>query len=137
MEILFILLCCAFISWRSNSLSVKQVSQPIRLQQALQQNIATTDAMMSKCMLIKCPFFRRRAIDFLEAITAVSKFVLLTRHKSLPDINFGSTSLLCNKTVGLPFIEIARCILSDWKGKSSSGTEGKGNEQCLWLGLFL
>eukprot|EP01036_Dinobryon_divergens_P030303 gene30303-39525_t len=84
---------------------------------------------MDKCMTIKCPFFRRRAIDSLEFIVSIINFVLLTRHKSIP-IAFNTevttsavgTIKLTNQTVA----EIARCILNDWRGKNPNGFDGKG-----------
>ena len=86
-------------------------------------------AIMDKCMTIKCPFFRRRAIDSLEFIVSIINFVLLTRHKSIP-IAFNTevttsavgTIKLTNQTVA----EIARCILNDWRGKIPNGFDGKG-----------
>lgn len=85
-------------------------------------------AIMDKCMTIKCPFFRRRAIDSLEFIVSIINFVLLTRHKSIP-IAFNTeatTSIGTIKLTNQTVAEIARCILNDWRGKNPNGFDGKG-----------
>lgn len=90
----------------------------------------SSSSMMDKCMTIKCPFFRRRAIDSVEFIISIMNFVLLTRHKSIPitfnsDIaSFVGTVKRTNQTVN----EIAFCILNDWQGKNPYGFDGKGKK---------
>ena len=99
-----------------------------RFHDKISSSSLSSSSMMDKCMTIKCPFFRRRAIDSVEFIISIMNFVLLTRHKSIP-ITFSSeiasfvgTVKRTNQTVN----EIAFCILNDWQGKNPYGFDGKG-----------
>ena len=97
---------------------------------ALRSIPSSSLAIMDKCMTIKCPFFRRRAIDSLEFINSIINFVLLTRHKSIP-ITFNTetkTSVGMIKHTNQTVTEIARCILNDWRGRNPTGFDGKGTQ---------
>ena len=89
------------------------------------------DAMYNKSLKIRCPFFRRRATDFVDSIASVVQFVL-ARHKSLPlpilPSNQPSLRTTGNKILGLPISLIANILQKDWKANTdfSSLTSGKG-----------
>jgi hypothetical protein len=71
-----------------------------------------------KSLAIKCPFFRRRASDILDAVDMVMRFVVI-RHKSLalmgPPPAWRCKGKQCNKSVGLSIQETADIIRKDWK----------------------
>lgn len=89
------------------------------------------DAMYSKSLKIKCPFFRRRATDSVDGLASVVQFVL-ARHKSLPiPILPGSQQILSSSSIkafGLSVNTIANILAKDWKCQRSFGslTSGKG-----------
>mmetsp|Transcript_31111 Transcript_31111/g.44716 ORF Transcript_31111/g.44716 Transcript_31111/m.44716 type:complete len:337 (-) Transcript_31111:54-1064(-) len=92
----------------------------------------TSEIMYNKCMSIKCPFFRRRAIDLVETALSLYKFVILTRHKSIdiPGIrleNYNQHLLtISKKTPNLCINQIRDMLLSDWRGKNQIEFDGKG-----------
>lgn len=89
------------------------------------------DAMYSKSLKIKCPFFRRRATDSVDGLASVVQFVL-ARHKSLPLPNLPGSQLILStstkKVLGLTVHQIANILEKDWKsnGDPDSMTSGKG-----------
>jgi len=75
--------------------------------------------MYQRAISIRCPFFRRRSYDILDATNSVFKFVV-ARHKSLSFLPepqsadlFATTAE--EKSVNLPLAEIAQFIRQDWK----------------------
>jgi len=95
--------------------------------------IERSEIMYNKCMLIKCPFLRRRSMDFVETALSLYKFVILTRHKSIeiPGIrleNYNQHALtISKKTPNLCLSQIGDIILSDWRGKNPIEFDGKGD----------
>ena len=89
------------------------------------------DAMYSKSLRIKCPFFRRRATDSVDGLASVFQFVC-ARHKSLPiPILPGSQQMISStalKNTGLSVYAIADIIRRDWKSQTNIRdlTSGKG-----------
>ena len=89
------------------------------------------DAMYSKSLKIKCPFFRRRATDSVDGLASVVQFVL-ARHKSLPIPVLPSGQLIISnsavKLSGLSVSHVANILEKDWKCKANVGdlTHGKG-----------
>jgi hypothetical protein len=71
-----------------------------------------------KSLAIKCPFFRRRASDILDAVDMVMRFVVI-RHKSLdlmgPPPAWRCQGKQCNKSHGLSLQETADIIRKDWR----------------------
>lgn len=84
-------------------------------------------AFSKKAVTIKCPFFRRRAIDFIESTMKVMNF-LIARHKSTPlsmlafNIVRGEISKVRNATID----EIAMIIRNDWNIRDEGHGDGKG-----------
>jgi len=83
------------------------------------------DSLQSKyneALLIKCPFFRRRAADILDATDMLIRF-LIVRHKSLPLQPpgwrcEGDTTL---KRMGLSHQELLEVIRNDWRPDTCKG----------------
>lgn len=77
--------------------------------------------MYSTSLTIKCPFFRRRSADILDALDMVCRFLII-RHKSL-DLPLGcrATLLTKEKTPHLHVDEIFYKILGDWKPETNKG----------------
>lgn len=81
---------------------------------------------------IKCPFFRRRAFDFIDNFVMVVEF-LISRHKTLhflPALTVpGCASIksiprspfTSSKSTGLPIDKIANIIEHDWLGNTGNG----------------
>jgi Uncharacterized conserved protein (DUF2358) len=75
-----------------------------------------------QALSIKCPFFRRRAADLLDATDMVIRF-LMSRHKSLP---FSPPGWRCQgdvlpKRMGISQIELLNVIRSDWREDTNKG----------------
>lgn len=79
------------------------------------------DDLYEKSFTIKCPFFRRRAFDTIEAMKRILVFVV-ARHKSTPLFPNPRAKLPVTKTSFLPLNEIAAVIHRDWVGRG----KGKG-----------
>ena len=89
------------------------------------------DAMYSKSLRIKCPFFRRRATDSVDGLASVFQFVC-ARHKSIPIPTLPGTQQMVISTAlkqtGLSIDAIADIIKRDWKSQANIRdlTSGKG-----------
>ena len=89
------------------------------------------DAMYSKSLRIKCPFFRRRATDSVDGLASVFQFIC-ARHKSLPILILPGTQQIISSTAlkqtGLSIDAIAEIIKRDWKSQANIRdlTSGKG-----------
>jgi Uncharacterized conserved protein (DUF2358) len=75
-----------------------------------------------RALAIKCPFFRRRAADLLDASDQVLRFIIY-RHKSLP---WGPPGWKCHndetpKQIGLYPTELLQCLRRDWKVDTHKG----------------
>lgn len=75
-----------------------------------------------QALSIKCPFFRRRAADMLDATDMVFRF-LMSRHKSLP---FPPPGWKCQgddhaKLLGISQIDLLEVIRCDWKEDTNKG----------------
>lgn len=75
-----------------------------------------------QALTIKCPFFRRRAADLLDATDMVIRF-LMSRHKSLP---FSPPGWRCRgdlapKRTGISQNDLLEVIRSDWREDSHKG----------------
>lgn len=97
--------------------------------------------MYHKSGKIKCPFFRRRAADLLDAVDMIARF-LVVRHKSL-DLPLGMRIHMkfMEKKRNLSINEIFSIILHDWKIDTDKGyyISGRLNstiyrEDCLFDG---
>ena len=77
-----------------------------------------------KALSIKCPFFRRRAADFLDAMDQVMRFLII-RHKSLdllgPPPGWRCEGKTCFKTKHLPIEDMEQIIRNDWKEDTNKG----------------
>ena len=70
---------------------------------------------------IKCPFFRRRAADALDAVDSVIQFVII-RHKSLDWTPLGCRiRTFRTKQVGLSPTQLQDVLLEDWKVDTRKG----------------
>jgi len=71
-----------------------------------------------EAMAIKCPFFRRRASDFLDGADMIMRF-LVVRHKSLdvlaPPPSWRCSGSTCRKIRNMPVEDIVDVIRADWK----------------------
>ena len=76
-------------------------------------NISNDNLSFRKKDRIRCPFFRRRAVDLLEAILGGARFVL-ARHKSLDVTPVKTTGL---KRVGLTIDQICDVIREDFEAR--------------------
>lgn len=75
-----------------------------------------------QALSIKCPFFRRRAADFLDASDMVIRFIVY-RHKSLP---FSPPGWKCQnddrpKQIGISQSELLATIRRDWREDTNKG----------------
>lgn len=77
-----------------------------------------------KALTIKCPFFRRRASDFLDAADMIVRFLVI-RHKSLdimgPPPGWRCAGDTCPKRLGLSTVEVASIIRQDWREDNNKG----------------
>jgi hypothetical protein len=80
--------------------------------------VSRMETWYRKSLAIKCPFFRRRASDILDAVDMVMRFVVI-RHKSLdllgPPPAWQCQGKQCNKVLGLSIEETAAIIRKDWR----------------------
>jgi hypothetical protein len=100
-----------------------------KVQSVAQQTEDRLDSLYESSFNIKCPFFRRRAFDTLEALKSVFYFVV-ARHKSTPlsgsffpatqDGPHGSTA-----KSPLPLDRLASVLHRDWMGRGLI-CDGKG-----------
>lgn len=77
----------------------------------------------SRSITIKCPFFRRRAADTLDALDQIIRFVVI-RHKSLdilPPLGCRPIKRFATKNENLEISKIADIIQTDWKVKHDKG----------------
>ena len=89
---------------------------------SLPDRVKSLDAQLGRlytsALSVKCPFFRRRSFDLLDAASSVFRFVL-ARHKSLdvPGLqcvdDFATTAEA--KRTGLPLSELEALIRHDWR----------------------
>jgi hypothetical protein len=107
--------------------------------------VSRMETWYRKSMAIKCPFFRRRASDILDAVDMVMRFVVI-RHKSLdllgPPPAWGCQGKQCIKAYGLSIEETAAIIRKDWREdtKKSYYITGKLNttiyrDDCFFDGV--
>lgn len=93
---------------------------------------------------IKCPFFKRRAADFLDAMAMVLRFLVI-RHKSLdlvgPPPGCGRLSRATEKVKHSTVQERIQILRSDWKTSTDKGyyvtgrlTSGLYRDDCLFEG---
>lgn len=73
-------------------------------------------------LAIKCPFFRRRAADALDALDMIMRFLVI-RHKSLellgPPPAWRCQGMACEKRIGLSVQETADVIREDWREETN------------------
>eukprot|EP01041_Mallomonas_annulata_P014209 gene14209-30229_t len=88
----------------------------------------------SKSLRIKCPFFRRRALDLIDSLARTFQFIVV-RHKSIFPVSIkipgSSTYYDERKVTGLSMDQISLIIEKDWnalhsKGSSKPWGDGKG-----------
>jgi hypothetical protein len=101
------------------------------------------DKLYQNSFKIKCPFFRRRAFDTLEALKRIFVFVA-ARHKSIPFFPNPAATSPIRKILNLPVSEVAAIVQKDWIGRRQH--QGKGyyitgamtheiyDEECLFDG---
>jgi len=77
-----------------------------------------------KALAIKCPFFRRRAADLLDAMDQVMRFLMI-RHKSLdllgPPPGWRCEGETCLKNKHLSIQETEQIIRNDWREDTNKG----------------
>lgn len=124
----------------SSSVLPKRVTA---LEAAATHTEESLNALYENSFKIKCPFFRRRAFDTIEALKRVFVFVL-SRHKSIPFFPSPVAKSPIRKTQNLPMVELAALVQKDWLGKRPHA--GKGyyvtgaltpeiyDEECLFDG---
>jgi hypothetical protein len=105
--------------------------------------VTRLDTLYARSISIKCPFFRRRAADALDALDMVLRF-LIVRHKSLeflPPLGCRSTTVTFHKNKHLPITLIKEIIQKDWHEHNLKGyyITGKLNttiyrDDCLFDG---
>jgi hypothetical protein len=105
--------------------------------------VSNLDALYSRSITIKCPFFRRRAADALDALDMVVRFLII-RHKSLdllPPLGCRATRVTLQKTTHLSLSTIKDLIQRDWHEHNGKGyyITGKLNttiyrDDCLFDG---
>lgn len=69
---------------------------------------------------IKCPFFRRRAFDTIEALKRILIFIAC-RHKSTPFFPSPAVKTPIRKTRNLPLADLAALVQNDWMGTRNVG----------------
>jgi len=105
--------------------------------------VSRLDEWYAQSITIKCPFFRRRAADALDALDMVLRFLII-RHKSLgllPPLGCRATTVTFHKNKNLPLAEIKDVIQKDWHEHNLKGyyITGKLNttiyrDDCLFDG---
>jgi hypothetical protein len=82
------------------------------------------DDWYSKSLSIKCPFFRRRMADLLDALDMVMRFLII-RHKSLdligPPPGCRSTRMSKVKHYNLNMDDLVDTIRNDWREDTNKG----------------
>ena len=84
-----------------------------------------------EALTIKCPFFRRRAADILDAMDMIVRFIVI-RHKSLPDYallpsiyhqrrHTDMVSQVNHKFINITQTELLTILREDWKVDTSKG----------------
>jgi hypothetical protein len=81
--------------------------------------ISRFDQWFEKASQLKCPFFKRRAVDVLDGAAQISNF-LYSRHKKLQVIPPGCASE-GEKNTGLSLSHLATIVEKDWKTDSDKG----------------
>lgn len=79
--------------------------------------------LYSQSIAIKCPFFRRRAADAIDALDMILRFLII-RHKSLgvlPPLGCRATSVTLHKNKHLSIHEIKDIIQKDWHEHNGKG----------------
>lgn len=129
-----------FVLWNS----VRAVDELTTLASPLETwCVSRLDEMYAQSISIKCPFFRRRAADALDALDMVLRFLII-RHKSLgllPPLGCRATSITGNKHKHLSLAQIKDVIQHDWHEHNLKGyyITGKLNttiyrDDCLFDG---
>jgi hypothetical protein len=77
------------------------------------------ERLYSNTATIRCPFFKRRAADFIDNLFLITTWVL-ARHKSINPPP-GCKSFGDSKVSGLNLLELCNIIEDDWAGQYSSG----------------
>lgn len=82
------------------------------------------DRWYSESLSLKCPFFRRRMADLLDAVDMVMRFLII-RHKSLDLIGPPPGCRSCHmsqvKCTSLPMEELKEMIRRDWREDTNKG----------------
>ncbi|KAL7581429.1 hypothetical protein ACA910_022011 [Epithemia clementina (nom. ined.)] len=80
------------------------------------------DLLYSRALSIRCPFWKRRASDLLDAMDQIMRFVLI-RHKSLAFISppAGWKLDTLDKSKHLSSTELYNVILKDWNVQTNKG----------------
>jgi len=116
----------------SSSSSITPAMTPLEVQSASSASLALTpleswcvDNLQQKynqALSIKCPFFRRRAADLLDATDMVIRFLII-RHKSLPlqPPGWRCEGDITPKRIGLSSQELMEVIRQDWRPDSQKG----------------
>lgn len=102
------------------------------------------ELLYSRSLSMKCPFFRRRMTDFLDATDMVMRFLVI-RHKSLdligPPPGCRSTKMSRVKVSNLSMEDLCDVIRKDWREDTNKGyyITGKLNttiyrDDCLFDG---
>lgn len=97
------------------------------------------DTLYASALAIKCPFFRRRATDIVDALHRVVVCAILHQDIVIPSLRCSGEK--CIKEFGLSLDELMDVIRQDWKETTSCGyyVTGKLTEQiyrddCLFDG---
>jgi len=82
------------------------------------------EVMYSRSLSIKCPFFKRRAADLLDALDMMMRFLVI-RHKSLdligPPPGCRSAKMSQPKRIGLSLEERMEILQYDWRPNTGKG----------------
>lgn len=82
------------------------------------------DTLYEQSFSIRCPFFRRRAFDTIEALKRILLFIV-ARHKSTPFFPSPDAAQPAPKAGGLALADVAAAIHGDWVGQGPASL-GKG-----------
>jgi Uncharacterized conserved protein (DUF2358) len=87
--------------------------------------------MYRQAVSIKCPFFRRRASDLLDAMDQVFRFLVVVRHKSL-ELELDLDPLLLDLDVLAP--SPSPTAVPSWRSDAAT-TANKNNEKLMHLSM--
>ena len=93
-----------------------------------------------QALAIKCPFLRRRASDFLDALDTVMRNGLLRDPSRMgPPLAFQCEGDVCNKLLGISLTDLETVIRNDWREDTKKGyyitgrlTTGAYRDDCLF-----